>query len=277
VRAFYVTDGPETAALRERMHQIVEMPIHVLDPFSGPEQTDLHAPEVHGGFAGIVGLLHLQASRQGLPSNLIHPREPRPAEDPLRKRLAVGLGAAAVLLVAGIGTAAWQLSSLTSQVTAQVLKNAELDSELTLAEQDAKRIKALGDWNDHAIVWLDELYDLTERFPDPDKNSVRLSRLTAEHVDRGSKDKRVAKISLLGVTGDDHKPVDQLISKYVEDGLYRVDPKRLTRNAGPERRDGFTQQFEIPRIDLEKRPPDKYVRQLEEETSRGQGSGVRGQ
>ena len=50
-----------------------------------------------------------------------------------------------------------------------------LDHDLTMLEEDWNRIEALDDWNRGGIVWLDEFYDLTSRFPDTD--SIRLTSL----------------------------------------------------------------------------------------------------
>jgi Tfp pilus assembly PilM family ATPase len=266
VRTIYVAGGAEVAGLRERLRETLELPIHHLDPFAGSQDLHLPVVEQRGGFAGLVGLMHLKASRQGLPSNLVHPKEPRPVEDSNRRRILVGVGAAVAVVLVLVGMAAAQLSSLSRQVTTQQADNIGLDKELLVLEEEAKRIQALSEWQDRSIIWLDVFYDLTDCFPDPDQNRVRLTSLVAEVPDRnpGSKEKPVAKIVLKGVSGENYAPVDQLSNRLHEDG-YRVDPKTPGRNTGPEARSGFPLQFTIPRIDVVKRPPDKYVRQITEE------------
>src|SRR5438477_116997 len=44
VRAVYVSGGGDNAALRERLHNLTELPVHLLDPFAGSDLTDLPAP-----------------------------------------------------------------------------------------------------------------------------------------------------------------------------------------------------------------------------------------
>jgi hypothetical protein len=267
VRAVYVSGGPENAALRERLHNLLELPVHLLDPFAGSDQPDQPAPDKRGGFVGLVGLLHLRGNRAGLPVNFVEPKQPKPPADPNRRKLVLGLGVAAAVLLA-VGTLVFlELSKLDKQVRAQAALNAGLDRDLTAGEEDDKRYKAVSSWNDHNIVWLDELYDLTDRFPDPDKDMIRLSGLTAEVVERppNSKDKHVGKLTLKGVSGNDVKPIDTLVSHFVSDGRYRSDPKQVSNNRGPDRARGFTQEFTIARVDVEKRKPDEYSRRLEQD------------
>jgi Tfp pilus assembly PilM family ATPase len=266
VRAVYVSGGPDNAALRQRLHEALDLPVHLLDPFAGSEQPDLPPPDRRGAFAGLIGLLHLHGDRKGLPTNLAHPKQPRPPVDPGKKRIltVLGLGVAAVVALGVLG--AMELSKLNRKVSEQAVKNAELDRALVGLEDEAKRYKALNDWNERTVVVLDQVYDVTDIFPDPEQSKMRLSTLAIDVMDRGpaAKDKYVAKMSLKGVVGDDYKPVDQLVSLLAAEPHYRPDPKTLTRNTGPDARTGFTQQFVIPRIDIEKRAPEKFVRKIDE-------------
>ena len=54
VRAVYVSGGADNAALRERLHNLLDLPIHLLDPFAGTDEPDYPAPEKRGGFVGLV-------------------------------------------------------------------------------------------------------------------------------------------------------------------------------------------------------------------------------
>jgi Tfp pilus assembly PilM family ATPase len=285
VRAVYVTGGADNAGVRERLHNLLDLPIHVLDPFAGADQPDQPAPDKRGGFCALVGLLHLQAARTGLPVNFVVPKQPKPPADPNKRKLLLAFGAAAAVLVA-LGTLGYfEYSKLDRQVKIQSARNKDLDGLLALADEDDKRIKAIGAWVDQNVNDLDELYDLTDRFPDPDKDGVRLTQLSIDVTERQGKEKHTAKMSLKGVTGDDFKPVDRLVLRFVEDG-YRPDPKHMSPLRGPDRQRGYTQEFAIPRVDLDKRKPEDYKRQLdddeggntgkERQNDRRQGRGGRG-
>src|SRR5262249_22095922 len=126
-----------------------------LEPFEG----------LRGGFAGAVGLLHLQATRPALPIDFVNPKQPRPPADPNKRRLVAALAAAAVLLLLGVFFSNRLLAARRAEQANLMAQARELDSTLAALEPDAKHIKALGDWDKAALPWLDELYDLAALFP----------------------------------------------------------------------------------------------------------------
>jgi hypothetical protein len=194
-----------------------------------------------------------------LPINFVKPREPQVARDPNRRKLAL-VGALAGLLVVGLIALGWvQIDDRRRQAEKLALQRADLDRQLVQLNEDAARIKAIGDWTGNTIVWLDELYDLTDRFPDT--NSLRLTQLQGEpNKDHGPKDKHVGRMSLTVLSTDDQRPADTLIARMVDDGSYRVHAKTINRNLGIDRL-RFSQQF-TAKVDIEPRPPTKYSRRL---------------
>jgi len=277
VRAVYVAGAADNAALRERLHNLIEIPVHLLDPFAGSEEPDQPPLDKRGGFVGLVGLLYLRGTRTGLPVNFVHPKEPKPPADPNKRKLLIGLAVAAAVLVAVGLLTLFELSRLDKQLKAQVAQNRDLDELLRVSEEDDKRIKAIGAWNDQNVVWLDEFYDLTDRFPDPDTNAMRLSQVTFDVVDQSAnakeKVKHAGKMSLKGVVGDNLQLVDLLVSRYVADG-YRTDPKHASQNRGPDRR-LYLQEFTISRIDVDKRDPKQYTRRMDDEVEAARVPGRR--
>src|SRR5262249_9793799 len=69
VRALYLALSGEQAALREKLVETLDMPVHLFDPFAGAEGSELPAAG-RGTFVGAVGLLHLMAARRQLPGQL---------------------------------------------------------------------------------------------------------------------------------------------------------------------------------------------------------------
>jgi Tfp pilus assembly PilM family ATPase len=291
VKAAYVAGGADNASVRERLHNLTELPTHLLDPFAGTDVPDAPAPEKRGGFVGLVGLLHLQGSRGGLPINFAAPKQPRPPEDPNRRKLLLG-GLAAVAVMAAVGLLAFlEINKLDRQVKLQLAANAELDKQLKTYEEDDARVKAIGAWSDGDVVWLDELYDLTDRFPDPDKDKVRLEKLTGDVVEKAAnakektKDKHVAKMSMEGVSGPEDRPLDHMLDAFRSDKFYAI-PTPPQRGQAPRdaRAAGFTQKFTIQRIDIDARKPEDYKRTVNvdaaderpERGGRGGGRGGRG-
>jgi Tfp pilus assembly PilM family ATPase len=261
VTALYLAGG-EHLHLRERLQDLLGIPVHVLDPFGGSEQPDLPASG-RGGFVGPVGLLHAQSERRGLPIDFTQPKQPRPPSDPNKRRLIIGAAAVAALLLATLGYCYYQLDVADRETERLFMTKTELDKQLTQIDEDAKRIKALDDWAANEIPVLDELYDLVARFPDP--NKLRLVRLTLSPMPRTSRStgkSYAARMDLTGISTDDYEPINDLMAELVKDGHYAVKPKKIGRNTtGQDRFQRFTQQFELP-LEIEKVAPEKYVRRL---------------
>jgi hypothetical protein len=278
VRAAYVAGGADNAGLRERLHNLTELPVHILDPFAGSEEPDQPAPDKRGAFVGLVGLLHLRAGKAGLPVNFVAPKQPKPPEDPNRRKLVLGAGAA-VAVVALVGLLAFlEINKMDRKVRDQQALNRQLQEQLDLAEEDDKRYASVKAWADSTVNKLDELYDLTDRFPDPDASRIRLTLLTLNDVDRpaGAKDKHVARLTLKGVCGDENQPVNQFMQNFTTDGRYSVGFTRFGRNPGPDRRT-YSQEWTTERIDVERREPKDYSRRMEEDPAKEKPRGnVRG-
>jgi hypothetical protein len=280
VRALYVSGAGDNAALRERLHNLTELPVHLLDPFTGSDLPDLPPPDERGGFAALVGLLHLRGGRAGLPVNFVAPKQPRAPADPNRRMFALA-GAAVLAVLVAVGLLAWlEVNKLDRQVREQAERNRQLDSQLALYEEDEKRAKAVGAWVDQDVPLLDEIYDLTDRFPDPDKDKVRLSQVTFNVIDQtpNAKDKDkerekvkyVAQIKDLKGVCDDERPVDHMLSSFITDGHYRTPNAKETRPLrGPEALAGFTREFTVKTIDIEKRKPTDYKRQIPPDADAG--------
>src|SRR5262249_54839157 len=133
------------------------------------------------------------------------------------------------------------------------------DREWMQMDEDSRRIAALEQWTANEIPILDELYDLTDRFPDT--RTLRLARLTLDPVPRTAKSKYAARMLLTGVATDDFGPINDLMAHLVADGHSWVKPKEVGGNTGGERFQGFSQQFKLP-VDIEKVGAEKYTRRL---------------
>jgi Tfp pilus assembly PilM family ATPase len=275
VRAVYVAGGEEHAPFRARLGDILGMAVHPMDPFAGVQRPEIPATD-RGGFVSAVGLLSAYAQRAELPINFAQPKKPKPPRNVNKTRLVAAASVAAVLLLGAVGYCSMLLAEKQQEVEYASLHKTQLDRELTVLEEDWNRIAALDDWNQGGIVWLDEIYDLTSRFPDTE--TIRLTSLAGAPLAHSTQTKRVgkpvpgtkpsdedqnknvAKLTLNGITTEDPKAVKDLQARFVEDGHYMVEPKFTARNTGPDRT-RFQQQF-TTHIEIEKQSPEKYERRL---------------
>jgi Tfp pilus assembly PilM family ATPase len=272
VKAIVLSDGGKYPALREQLQRTAGLPVHEFDPLAGQMQAEVPL-EKRGGFTGAVGLLLAQSERRAVPIDFLHPKQPTAPVDTHRWKAVAAAAVAAVLLLGGAVAAYSHLASKDRIIRQLNLVKMDLDGQLVQIEEDAKRIKALGDWADAEVIWLDELYDLTDVFPEG--NQMRLASLTGgELLSRTGKDKHVARMALKGVSND-RQPVNRLMNELTAEPTYRVTSEGMERNQSVER-NRFLQQYRL-RVDLEKRPPDKYTRHFSPpapEAQRGQGMGA---
>ncbi|HEX4592580.1 MAG TPA: hypothetical protein VH120_21835, partial [Gemmataceae bacterium] len=207
------------------------------DPLAGVEPP---AGAAAGSFAGIAGLLHLHGRGNALPINFVHPREPKPPADPNRRMLTWAGIAAGILVLLGGATGYALVASKQKEVDALLKQQAEFDAELSKLDMDRRRIAAVDQWQKSSIVWLDELYNLTSRFPDV--NRVRLTELIAQPLPLPppqpgrsiDPDKPVAEVKLKGVTTDDNA-LSALGRELVRDVARVAPPTKKGNNTGGRR------------------------------------------
>jgi Tfp pilus assembly PilM family ATPase len=274
VRALYVASDGEHALLRERLQDTFGIPVHPLDPFAGAE--NLHIPgDNRSGFTGAAGLLYAWADKQKEPINFAHPKQPAPPRNPNKLRLAVAAG---LLLAAVVGVGvlgARELAAKDAELKKLTRQKARLDEQLTRLGEDARHIEALKTWEEGAICWLDELYDLTAYFPFSTK--VRLAQFNASPLPRNpkDKDKHVARINLTGVAArDDGGLLNVLADSLHHEKHYRAGSLDLkgTEASGP-RQAGQT--F-TTRVDVEKQTPDLFTVRFTPPAARGFPGGFPG-
>jgi hypothetical protein len=268
-----VAGGEEHAPFRARLSDLLGIPVHAMDPFGGVERREIPATE-RGGFVSAVGLLYARAESSELPINFAQPKKAKPPSNATKRRLIAAAVAAALLLGAGAIYGYTELADKQRQYDNIALSKQSVERRLAELGEDEKRIALLDDWSQGGIVWLDELYDLTDRFPDTER--IRLTSLVGDQVIHATQtrpstaagdpsnpsaaNKYVAKLTLNGtMTGDDNA-IDDLLRHFVEDGHYNVDPKNTGQNIGADR-NRFRQQF-TAHMEIEKQAAEKYVRHL---------------
>ncbi len=166
IQRVYVLGGRlEYDTLATELASELSLPVEVLDPLDAvrvPESVILPQAE---RFAPLLGVL-LDEAAGSQPLDFLHPR--RPPHPWARWRIA-GLAAAGVTLVA-LALALYTWSSL-AEVHADnqrlTLRLRELNETARKAVKQKERIEAVAAWQSRDVNWLDELRDLSLRFPGP--------------------------------------------------------------------------------------------------------------
>jgi hypothetical protein len=207
------------------------LPLGMLDPLK-------HEPEVAAEaknpayFAGAVGLASLWVRGAPRPVNLSAPKRCSAPVSVTRQRLMIYGAAAAVALVLIIGGMAYSLAAKRAEIVQLTKHKFDTEKELTDNAQERAELDAYKEWEQSTIPWLDELYDLTARYPY--KTGFRVNQFAASSTGskKAAKEGFVGEITLYGITpkGQDRN-VHELQSAMSHDAHLRSGIKDFTEGA----------------------------------------------
>jgi len=229
VSALYVaSDGDETA-LCGRLRELLNLPVHYLDAFLPADTVQIDKAR-RGRFTAAIGLLQRWSEKPELGINFVAPKEPKAAENP-RRRQKVLLGVvAAVVAVFLIIFGNMLLSDKKAKIAELNIEKADEEAKVKKMAQEAADIAGIKEWDNTTISWLDELWDLTARFPN--LRGLKVDSITAStNSSKKQKEKFVATMTINGVTPDLGK-VNELVTAMNKSGLRarldRFDPGQAT-------------------------------------------------
>lgn len=187
VEAIYLCGSQEEhAGAIELLEAELKLRVRAFDalaeiPTAGEMATT--APSNTGRLAPLVGMLLDEANRTKPAIDLLDPRR---VPQPIDRRLLAGLAAsvvAAVVLVGGY--LAWSKFSAADEVNDRLAaESKKLDDLVKRAEAKRAAVDEIGLWADGDIVWLDELRDLSLRFPSA-RDAVLLRLTMARSTTKG--------------------------------------------------------------------------------------------
>lgn len=165
VEGIYIFGTPgDQQDLVDEIREELALPAMVIDPFVAVDVAPGVVPDNAGSFASLLGML-LDEARGGTHAiDFLHPR--KPPEPKSHRRSILMAAALAVVLVAIGGYYIWDRLAKVDAV------NQELASELAdlkdLMKQAARKkevVQTITQWRAGDVNWLDELRDLSIRFP----------------------------------------------------------------------------------------------------------------
>ncbi len=201
----------DDSALAESLGTALRMPVQTLNPLT-PESEIASSLNAPSQFAGAVGLALLWSSRAEKPVNLAQPRKGVAPVSASRQRMVIVGGLLAAVLLLAVGALGWLLYKERSKN--QELMSAKLEQEKFLQDvtQERADIEAYNEWENSTIPWLDEIYDLSARFPF--ESGFRVNKFSAQPVaaKRGGKDTAIARVSIDGIVPSDKLGPDGLLT-----------------------------------------------------------------
>ena len=161
---YLIAAGAEQEDLCQRVREDLELPADGFDPLAMLNVGVKAAAASAGRFAAALGMALDEAHGAAHAMDFLHPRRPR-RQLTRTKQVLVG-AAAALLLAAALGGIVWrQLATLDAENAKLADDLKDLDGLTSRAAQQRRLVESLREWQSGDIHWLEELRELSERFP----------------------------------------------------------------------------------------------------------------
>ncbi len=248
VRAIYLCGGlDEHPALHAALGEGITLPVTLIDPFANHAGAPL-VEESPGRFAHLVGMLVSRARGEPPVVDFLNPRR-RPAP-PDRRRIFALAGAAAAVIALVVGFRVWTEFAGADQQIAELQDELDrLNSQLKQASQKQKVIAAIENWSRSDVNWLDELRDLSLRFPSG-RDAVVLRMGLSHSRDSGGT------IALVGIVRD--PVVVSRIESNLRDAHHQISSRHMQERI---QEGSYSWHFESS-IGVTPRDPKEYVSHL---------------
>jgi Tfp pilus assembly PilM family ATPase len=282
VQGLYLAEADEADGWSGRLRAALPVPVHTFDPLANTVAGEAVAATDRGRFVGPVGLLAARSGGQ-LPINFQQPRQPRGEISANRNRVTAGV-LVGILLVGFGGIGGYLLvDSAEGRVAAKRMLLKQLDDQIAAQDLNQKRLAAADELTDREVVWADEIYDLSARFPNiermrlaqfegtalpppTDKDRQKDEQLKANpQAAKNAPLKPVAKLRLTVITESPDLP-NGLVSSFQNEKKYYSETKStvggLIGGAAMAAKTGNQQQV-IIETKLAHRKPEDYKRHLD--------------
>lgn len=164
-RIWVVAEAGEWDGLDKLLGDRWNCPVERLNAQSSLKIRDLDLSKFNESivsFAPVLGLALSRLHARGPGFDLLHPRQPKPKQDPRKWQMAIG--SAAALLVIAFATFLYQssMSSLNGKITAASNELESLTSKSKRGEPERKAAMLIEDWRTHDVNQLQQFVELNE-------------------------------------------------------------------------------------------------------------------
>ncbi len=155
----------EYESLAADIGRALSLPVEVLDPLDAVEAPDAAVPPQPEHLAPLLGVL-LDEAAGSHPIDLLHPR--RPPHPWARWRVAALAAGGLALVALALGLYVWgNLAEANADNERLAMRLRNLNETARKAVKQKDRIEAIAAWKNRDVNWLEELRDLSLRFPAP--------------------------------------------------------------------------------------------------------------
>jgi Tfp pilus assembly PilM family ATPase len=153
--------------LARRIETELGMSVQLFDPFGAVELSPAlkkALPPHSGRYAPLLGILMAEFRQTSHAIDFLHPRR-RPEAPSRRKRWIIAGAAVGCLALAYLIYARIDNILLDNEVDALRAKSVRLSDDIKATKKTSDNSREIAKWADGEVVWLDQLYSLTQSFP----------------------------------------------------------------------------------------------------------------
>jgi len=236
----------ETEGLPERIGRELELPVQALDPFELVDARRIPLPDRPERFASLLGMVLDESHGRAHAADFLHPRKPPKSLD--HRRATALVGAAAVVLVLLGVYLAWQPLAAARADNDKLLDRLKQLDEGPIAQALKQRelMAAIRQWESSGVNWLEELRELSLRFP-PERDVV-VMQMSMNALPGGGGD-----VAFQGLVRD--SSVVRRIENNLRDQYHRLNSRSVHEGSYTEQ---YARRFEA-RMYVEKRSKQQYA------------------
>lgn len=214
---YLIGDKSELGSVAEVLSDTVSSSVTITGVRDRVDDTAVAPFEDAAGYAQLIGMASAIAQDR-LPSNFLAPRRAAPSPRPWRRYAAIAVAAVAVL-----GSAFYVASTERRAQLAQIARQQATLDKLARRVNQATELQDVVDsvrqWQQTDITWLDELKDLSERFPERSESLVK--KMTMSAAEQG--------VGVIDLSVQVNSPeVITALESAIRDDRHRVSSKRVT-------------------------------------------------
>ncbi len=249
--------GEDKSAVQSLENGHSNLPIRMLDPLR-PEPEVGAQVKNHAALAGAAGLAELWSHAVQKPINLADPKRQRAPTSISRQRGMFYGVVAGVFLACAIAGMWYVLAQKRAEIARLGAEKAGIEKLLADNAQERADLDAYKEWEQTTIPWLDELYDLTARYPW--EQGFRVNQFSAQTTGT----KKNAKDNFIGVMNlTMYQPGNANYVKTLQQTISSQDSHLRASFTGPRVLPGANAPWEYKmKIEVAKQKAEKYESRL---------------
>ncbi len=154
--------------LEQGLAEKLEIETEFFEPFDAVSlRRGFEFPDQFDGFASLLGSIVQQTLPNSRSIDFLNPRR-KPESTALKQKMRIGGGIAAAVMLIGVVVCWWILRSKDRQIADLQEKVDVLVESTAKTDMIIDRVAKVDSWKKGDVQWLEELFELSDRFPYPD-------------------------------------------------------------------------------------------------------------